>query len=450
MKILITLYPLNNYGGIINNQEGLYAGLRELGHQVDVRLLIWKDDIRVQAARRSNEMEISEMGVQYEQELGWVFPANMRFAYKGKENLKLWKEFVSGYDLIIWQIPVPTHQRENRGNLDWLELYNVPTKQIAYIHDGNMEDSYPWIAAVQDKFCGAAGTHPCAYQSLISLPLPRALVFTAQKDIEARQKAADSAKAKRDGWFSLQTFKGWKHVEDVVRAIPYMSKYPKVMAGGGLHRYYMTSKDKLKDTYVCSKTYDPDVDKKWIGKSIWSRAEAYGMEYLDYVTNATREARLAQARFLIDPSWSKKYAEYGDHINRVSIDSLIAGAVPIARNLGIATNEKGIGEFFRPNETYCMIPWDYNPRMFGEMVDEFHNRPASKLRAIVEKGRAEIVPLFDYRRVAQAFIDLANGKPAGVYKKKGDRGFFNPEMKKASDEALEEFFGGEAISHDSD
>ena len=243
MQILVTFFPLNNLGGIINNNECLVAGLQALGHHVENRLLVWKHDVKSSDKwGRQLQPETAATGIPYDQAAGWHWPAAMRVPYKGRKNLQAWKAFAEQFELIIWQIPVPTKNRANVGNTDWLALYDVDVPQIVQIHDGNMLDGYPWIYAIKDHLTGAVGVHPCAYHSLRWLPVPRALALNPQINVAERIKAAD-ASAQRSGWCSFQTFKGWKRVDELVRAVPHMTNYErKVLGGGGLHYFYMTSK----------------------------------------------------------------------------------------------------------------------------------------------------------------------------------------------------------------
>jgi hypothetical protein len=334
---------------------------------------------------------------------------------------------------------VPSKNRQNAGNTDWLALYDVDVPQIAYVHDGNMWEAYPWLYAVKHRLTGAVGVHPCAYHSLQWLPVPRAMAFSPQMNIAERIKAADESE-QRSGWCAFQTFKAWKRVDELVRAVPHMqNKERKLLGGGGLHYYYLTSKDKLKPEYLAGRARDPDLPAAWTGQRIWELALTAGMDYTDYVQNAERDKHLRRARFLIDASWSKKYASIGDHFNRTAVEALISGAIPIARNLGVATNERGDGEFFKADLNYLMIPWDATPKEFAAYVDQFAAIKESDRRAILENGRA-LLPLFDYRRTAQAFIDLAQGKPAGIYAKKNDRGTFYAPLARAADEAITNYF----------
>jgi glycosyltransferase involved in cell wall biosynthesis len=446
MKILIAHYYLNNLGGIINNNEALTAGLEALGHKVTNRLLVWKPDVGRDVNRsRRLEAEVGAMGLSHDQELGWKWTATHKIPYQGKKNIAAWYDYANRFDLLIWQIPVPTMQKSNRGNTDWLELYDLEVPQVAYIHDGNLPDSYPWIWEIHDKLVGCIGVHPCAYHSLQYLPVLRAMAFSPQMNIEERVKAADKVK-KRSGWFSLQTFKAWKHVEDLIRAVPHMTNdEDKRLAGGGLMYYYMTSPDKIKTTFLADYKYDPDMRYKWKGQRIWELASSHGMQYLDYLTTAQRDKEMVKARMLIDPSWSLKYANIGDHFNRTLVEGIIAGCIPVARNLGVATNRNGKGEFFIPDKNYLMIPYDVPPKVFAEYVDSYLMREDAQ--DIVREAR-KLLPLFDYKFTAQAFIDIAFGRPAGVYKKKNDVGKPILDLRAESKRAVDEFFSAEAEDED--
>lgn len=442
IRVLITFFPLNNPGGIINNQEGLVAGLRDLGCEVETKLLVWKEEIGREVSRdRRLEPEVGSTGMPFDQELGWKWPVSERIPYKGKKNLKAWKKYASTFDIIIWQIPVPTMQRDNEGNMDWPALYDLPDiAQVAYVHDGNMMDSYPWIYEIADKLTGVIGVHPCAYHSLKYLPVPRALAFSPQQNIKERIAAADKFRKRRSGWASFQTFKAWKRVDDLVRAVPHMvNGENKVLGGGGIHYYYMTSKEKLRPEYVADKSRDPDMLKAWKGKRIWDLALEAGMEYTGYLRTDERDQKLFRAKFLIDPSWSKKYASVGDHFNRTSVEGIIAGCVPIARNLGVASSEDGVGEFFKPDENYYMIPYDATPKEFADYVDAALTMHKDDIAELLENGR-KMLKHFDYKATAMAFLDIASGRPAGVFQRVDDKGEYYAPIKKAGEKAIREFF----------
>lgn len=439
MKILIAFHDLNDLGGIINNQEDLHQGFTELGHEVEVCKLVWKDKVRSKGESSKKGLLMGKQGMMMDQRGGWIWPKDRIIAYKGVSQMNRWKDYANKFDLIIWQIPVPSRNKSNKGNTDWLELYNVPIYQIAYIHDGHFVKRYPWLYAIKKHLCGVTATHPCGYHSLANIDLPRALSFTAQADQDKR-RSPNTYEDRTAGWFSLQTFKGWKRVDELVRAVPYMRNTgPKILAGGGIQWYYMTSKDKVKDDYLINAKKDPDALPHQYGQRIWDVAIDNDLDFRGYVQNSKREQILSSVRFLIDPSWSKNFAAYGDHPNRTSIDAVINGVVPIARDMGIAGPEGGMGEFFKAGESFYMIPWNATPKEFAEHVDEALNMGGNQWISMLEAGR-EISALWECKRVAQSFIDVLEGNPAGAFAKEGDVGLFRQDIQDASDKAMREFF----------
>lgn len=439
MKILIAFHEINNYGGIINNQEALHRGLLETGHEVRVVRLDWKDTIG--PVRRTQRRIPQQKGVftTFDQERGWNWPAANRFAYRGDRQIERWKLFASQFDAIIWQIPVPTKRRQNFGNSDWVKLYDLPAsvRQVAYAHDAHIRRT-PWIYRILHQLKGVAFTNSAGFGSGSVLPVPTSLIITPQADIQKRMN--DTPWFDRAGFLSLQTFKGWKRVDELVRAIPHMrNSEPKQVAGGGLHYHYMTSPDKMKENYVGAIERDSMIDPANIGIPIWEAAKRSGMTYHDYVSAERRDEILGRSKFLIDPSWSHAFAEHGEHYNRTVFESVIAGAVPIARNLGITSNEEGMGHLFRAGENYVMVPWDASPALFADIVDNAMAMSAENYRRMIEAGR-EVLRYVDHIAVAGEFIKLINGESCGVH---GSRvGTNDEDMMVKSDKAMSGFFAG--------
>ena len=417
MKILVTMYGINSPGGIINHNENLISGFKLQGHHVDFVELVWRESIKEKTTKDKTGYEHRGSGIPVHQGKGWLFPKNSRFPYKGNFNLRRWKEYVAEYDLIVWQIPVPTKQRDNEGNTDWLALYDLPNriKQVAVIHDGNMQKSYPWISQISHHLDGLACVHPCAYHGAAVLDVPRALILNPQ-DITTINDKPDW-RSRKNGFISMQTFKGWKHVDDLVRAIPHLPEsFEKRMAGGGIEHNYMTSKDKCKENYFVSPERDPDIAYQHHGKKIWDVALQHGMEWYGYLTEEKIRENLRQVKCIIDPSWSVAYAKIGDHFNRVIVDGIIEGAIPIARNYGVATNEEGEGEVFKPSENYMMVPHDATPQEFASVIIETINLNQDWAEDIQENNK-KLLQHFERERVALQYLSLANQQPTGFYGK---------------------------------
>jgi hypothetical protein len=143
------------------------------------------------------------------------------------------------------------------------------------------------------------------------LDVPRALIFNPQNLASLTRN--NDWKNRKNSFISMQTFKGWKHVDDLVRAIPHVSKNTrKLMAGGGIEHNYMTSVDKCKPQYFVSEEKDPDINPIHYGRKIWDVALEHGMEWLGYLRQERIRFLLRQSKVVIDPSWSVAYAKVGD------------------------------------------------------------------------------------------------------------------------------------------
>ena len=439
MKILVTMYGINSPGGIINHNENLIAGFKLQGHHVDFVELVWRESVKEKTTKNTSGYENRASGIPVHQGKGWLFPKNSRFPYKGDWNVKRWKEYVAEYDLIVWQIPVPTKQRDNEGNTDWLALYDLPDriKQVAVIHDGNMEKSYPWINQIAHHLNGLACVHPCAYHGAAALDVPRALILNPQDITTVDDKPSWESREK--GFISMQTFKGWKHVDDLVRAVPHLPKeLQKRMAGGGIEHNYMTSKDKCKENYFVSPERDPDIGHEHHGKKIWDVALEHGMEWFGYLSEQSVREHLRQVKCMIDPSWSIAYSKIGDHFNRVIVDGIIEGVIPIARNYGVATNPEGEGEVFKPYENYMMVPHDASPLDFAAVIEETINMHPEIVREMQENNK-KLLQHFERERVALQYLSLANGSPTGFYNKL-ERGVVSEKVKFKTEEVMSNFF----------
>ena len=439
MKILITMYNINNPGGIINHNENLIAGLQQIGHEVDFVELVWRTSVKGKKTTDQNEYMTGASGIPVHQGKGWLFPQSKRYPYKGDWNITRWQRFANEFDLIIWQIPVPTKQRDNTGNMDWVHLYELDSsvKQLAIIHDGNMQKSYPWISHISQHLTGLACVHPCAYHGAAVLDVPRALILNPQ-DISTASPSIDWEQ-RRKGFISLQTFKGWKHVDDLVRSIPHMDiNTKKILAGGGIEYNYMTSKEKCKPNYFITPENDADIHPNYYGEKIWDAALDHQMDWLGYISETTAQKYMQKLRCIIDPSWSVAYAKIGDHFNRVVVDGIIQGLIPIARDLGISTNTDGEGEVFKPNENYMMVPHDAKPKEFAEIVESTLNLPED-IAAEVHFNNYKLLQHFDRERVAYEYIDLATNLPAGWYQKL-ETGTLTESVKQKTDTIISTFF----------
>lgn len=431
MKIFVVMHVFNNFGGIINHNEQLCAGFKELGHDVTFAYVKPTKTLYKETKQDIPEgYEIGEgTGVPVHQGKGWISPY---YSLKHPDSIKQFVEDANKHDIVIWQSVFGFKNAETEKFTDWIPMIeDVNSKQVVIIHDGNLQKLYSWIYKFQHKFSGIACVHPSAFKSADFLSVPRNLILNPQ-NIE--NKTVGNFSQKQNKILSLQTFKRWKRVDDLIASVPYINGKV-IVAGDGIERNYMTSKDKCKPEYFCTLSRDPSAKPEMVNKKIWDNALEFGdFEYIGFIIEKQRNEILETSKFLLDPSWSMNY---GEHFNRVIVDAMLNGTVPIARNFGVSDNEYGIGEIFKPNENYLMIPHDAKPKQFGEMINEWFSMPESDYNDIVSNN-AEKLSLFDRKVIAQQYIDLALGKNGGVYKE-NVIGQQNSKVKSVAD-SLWEFF----------
>jgi len=439
MKIFVVMHVFNNFGGIINHNEQLCAGLKELGHDVTFAF------VKPTKTPQKGDLDYSlkegyEIGVgtgyPVHQGKGWICPY---YALKNTNEISRFVEDANKHDLVIWQSIFGFKNSETEHFLDWTPMIeDVTAKQIVVIHDGNLIKNYSWIYKFQHKFSGLACVHPSAVKSANFLTVPRNLILNPQ-DL-SKQKIPSFA-LKEDKILSLQTFKRWKRVDDLIAAVPYIDGYV-IVAGDGIERNYMTSVDKCKPEYHCTKQLDPNAGSDRLNMPIWDNAANSGkFSYIGFITENKRDEILDTCKFLLDPSWSMNY---GEHFNRVIVDSMLNGVVPIARNFGVSDNEKGIGEVFKPNENYLMIPHDATPKEFGDLINQYFNINEKDYLKIIKNNQKKLLS-FDRKTIASQFINLAfGGNNSGEYEQPLV-GKENPEVKRVADKLWKDHFIEEEI-----
>lgn len=392
MRICIALHQVMDLGGIINHTEQLAGGLKDLGHTVHLQELVYSNDVRDQ--NKSGDFTYGPTGIPYNQGKGWNFKRSQRIPYKTSAGLQAARQILSGYDLVIWSVPVPSKNKNNIGNSNWPALYDLheDTKQIAFIHDGNSRQGVPHLTHIQDKLVGVACVHHCALNSSNHLTVPRALILNPQFQVLQTYPGWEQ---KKTGFINMQTFKAWKHVHELVEAIAYMPKIThdelRDIAGLGIEYRYMNSETKCKDQY-----FHAD------GRRFWDAALKNGMCHHDYWNDNEVHAMCQNARVLVDPSWSKKYSKFGGHYNRVIVDAMMRGAVPVARFMGVGD------DLFKPNEHYIEIPQDADPNEYAHIIWEASHM-SERLAKVFQSNATEIISMFNRKYVADNLIHLAFG-----------------------------------------
>ena len=403
MKFLMLLYQIQDYGGIINHAEHLAKGIKENGHDVDFLQLVPKKEVKSTRRELKDKHQYRTYGTGYlhHQARGWV---NLpKVAYLDKGIRQRFKNLCSTYDAVLWHIPVPTLNKDNKNITVWQDLYDHGTKNIAIIHDGNLPKLYPHLLQVSEHFHAAVCVHEAAFNSAACLDIPRKMIlnpFCLARSCRVppkfnRYDDFDS----RSGFAAVQIFKAWKRMHTLVNAIPHMHNTEKKLIGGaGIEYQYMTSENKCKPQYYNE-----------AGERIWDAALRSGMVYQGVIPNSSVHTLLGEVKLQIDPSWSVKYSGYGAHFNRTTVEAIIQGAVPVATDLGMANSK-----VFLKGENYIELPHKATPKEFAEIID---NALLDKAQwTHIRERHHPLIKHFEQSYVAKQYADLVtslNGTVTG-------------------------------------
>jgi len=399
MKVLTVVHDFNNFGGIISHTEQLIAGFKDLGHETGF--------VYLRSTKTGGKFSDEYDKEGYDIGVGTGIPVHQGKGWRGEylsfindDDVNKFVNIANNYDVVIWQSIFGFKCQDSEGKQSWLRMFkDVKAKHVVIVHDGNLKKNYPWIHHLRKYISGLACVHPSAFNQAEAMEIPRALILNPQ---DISKKRGTSFDEKTNTIFSLQTFKRWKRVDDLVAAVPYIHGQV-IVAGDGIERAYMASKDKCKPEYYCTLDRDPQATEDRVGKPIWQNALDKNMKYIGFVSEQKRDEILSHSKFLLDPSWSKTY---GEHFNRVVIDAMLMGVVPIARNLGVSDNEKGNG-LLKAGKNYLMIPWDATPKQFGDLCNKFLAMEPFDYGKIVANNW-EFVKQFDRKLIASQYLQLAS------------------------------------------
>lgn len=390
MRVLLAHFQIQDYGGIVNYSEYLARGLQVEGHEVSAVMLKNKGVTgfpkKTKDRSREDDWEFGHgLGLWMHQKKGWEGMYQLNYTTDVMDG----ESWTADYDLVIYIVPVPTCTKATKGDEAWLRLFNNSSaKQLAIVHDGNMRKLYPHILEVCDKLDGIVCVHDASFNSCDVLPIRRAFIPNPHEADEFL--CIQPMDARNDGFVSLQTFKRWKRVDDLIRAIPHMDMLnEKIMCGGGIEYHYMTSQTKCKKDYL-------DAD----GFKIWDNAVEAGMEYKGYVTTEERDKLLQEYKLLVDPSWSHKYSELGCHFNRVMVEAMYNGCVPVCTDLAMKDSM-----LFEAGVNYIEIKYDTSPEEYAEILDDALV-DTDKLQEMQENN-FKLIKQFDSDIIAARIINFA-------------------------------------------
>lgn len=266
--------------------------------------------------------------------------------------------------------------------------YATIEPQLAVVHDGNLRRNYPHLQEVSNCLDGLICVHDAAYHSAEFIDCPRSLIANPHDVSETCHRPYME---RDDRIFSLQTFKRWKRVDDFIRAIPYLSDFTETaVCGAGIEYCYMTSKTKCKEEY-----------KDELGVPIWENAIRSGMDYRGYVTTLERDRLMQESKLLLDPSWSVAYSKIGCHFNRVMVEAMVQGCIPVCTDLAMKDSR-----LFKAGVNFVEIPYNADPVDYADALEEALFNP---MLATMQENNFELIRQFSPDNIVQQILELADG-----------------------------------------
>jgi len=433
MKIAYMCHKSDTMGGFPQHTEYSIKGLKDLGHDVDFFFLNYSSiDSRLNMEKKLELDRLGQYqnkgiklkltkgvgtGLYFDPEYGWITPT---VPYKELEQKIELKNKLEKYDAVFWHTPFWFKQSSSLKDTDWVMLLDLKNPvNIAFIHDANLRSNGAWQLHISKYFDRIINVHHASYNSCSELDTPRTLIFNPQdlSDVDYNSSNFQNIKDTKF-FFSLQNWKGSKHVSDFIRAIKYINEEAVIyVAGSGMERRYMHATDKCKDIYYCRKKEDPDCPEKYIGMRIIDSALSHN-GFMDggWLDNNQVDYFFKEAAYFVDSAWYLINKKLGSHFSRTLIESMKHGVVPIARNLGLSGNLEGDGELFVSGENYIMIPYDSTPLEFATIINESLNISEEEYNRIVQNNY-DLLPLFDINYVCKQYEQVIRGEDTGFFNK---------------------------------
>lgn len=393
MRILLTLFEIQDYGGIVGDIEYLAKGFREHGHECDLVLLRCNDrDPYLRKPEGPAGSYPSIFGGTVNTLHGWYGIEVL--GYGSARRISALHRLMESYDLVIHEIPNPKPDEEGW----WRQIYAAQVPQIIAAHDAHYRDMYPHIAEIADKIVAITCTNHAGYVALEHFPAPRAFIGAAHElqpwvNMIPWGQRPNSA-------VCAHVWKAWKKMDRVVRAGPLLDRTILVMGGDGIEGRYMRSKDKCKPRY----------------KGIWDTfISSPHCFYAGLMTNEQLFAVYQASRVMVDMSFSDKFYRLGNHFNRSILEAANCGAISICTIENMRENNPQV-PLFVDGITHIGVPEDATPGELAETIDWAVNDVLpQRAEEMVWNVRIILADHFDYRVTSLQYLELAKGKPAGIY-----------------------------------
>jgi glycosyltransferase involved in cell wall biosynthesis len=406
MKILYVVPEGEDMGGIITASEQFMQGFKELGHQATFCLLratkksgtnMFTPGSEIEAANEDGWRLGEGTGMAFHTVYGWHGP------YISMESgIDEFIGLANAHDVVIWAAMFGLRNKLTEGTTNWTRMFTeTKPKHICQVRDDHIQDRYPWVTVLEDRIIAWACVHRTGFVLCKGMRRPRAIVYSCH-DTSIR----DYSEKRRRAVFSVQTFKRWKKVDKLVLAVPYLSEHriETWLAGDGIERRYMTSKEKCRKAYFCTKENDMTAPKSRLGKKIWDNALKVKMLYTGPISEEERDQFMQDAMFFVDLSFRPTAHGW---INRTAIEAVRNGCIPMLH----PETTKGAADFVQDLDYYGVSP-TVPPANLAESIACAFDWDKDKLKHM-RKSAQKKIQAFDRKIACQQLIDLAQNKPGG-------------------------------------
>lgn len=389
MNILIAIFEIQDYGGIVGHAEDLTAGLRANGHTVDFVLLRNSeiDSQRKWDAPKNSNPSLLANGVNNLS--GW-YGCDV-LGYAGKNGVKKWRQKAEQYDLVIYEIPVP-----KLDHPEWTSMFSVETRQLSVIHDAHYQTMYHHLQEVTHALSGVVAVHPAAYHNMTDVDCPVALIGNPIELADWEKVPSYQDKGKQI--ICAHIWKAWKNMDRVVAAAPHITRARLIMGGDGIEGRYMRSIEKCKPKYA----------------GMWDAFKQSPHHYKGLISHDELMTLYDWSRVMVDMSYSKKFVKYGSHFNRSVMEALNHGCIPVCTEANMREKETD-PQIFVPGEHYLTVPHTITPKDLARELEAASEFGRDMHDAMVNAGRKLLTKHFDRNVVAKQFVDFALGNNTGIF-----------------------------------
>lgn len=407
LRVLYVVVDTMDIGGIAPTAEHHVAGLKEAGYDAEFMFIRQTKSFvnSPDSVQHAKTWAIGEgTGQPFSPVLGW---RGQNYCLYGKDNIAEVVKIMNTFDVVIWGAAFGFNVNWYRGRDDWMDVFKkVKAKKIVVLHDLYLWKLHDWYAELDQYVDGWACVHKSNFDQAAGLTKPRALISFSMDVTKVPKKFISYGRRQREV-FSVQNAKVCKRVDRLVRAVPY-TETRIILGGDGLVLRNMRAPidgGKMKGPYIVSPKYDPDAVKRNMGKRFWDVAVNHpSFLWLGMIGEAQRDMIYRDALYALDLS----DAETNGQVNRVSIEAMAQGCVPIAVPHFI-TGVNGTGDL-KPGVNYIPINSDTKPKWLAEQIDDIVNSTTPRKYAEIQEANRDILRDFDRKRDARSMVNLALGK----------------------------------------